>query len=160
MEYKVIDKPAFHVIGKALHTTTKDGENLRHIPQFWKQCNEDGTCCRLTELEPTHHLLGICTDFKPETGEMYYWIAVESKQAVEDTTLDSYLIPAYTWAVFPASGEMPHAMQQLWARIFQEWLPATGYEHAAGPELEVYYPGNPASEDYSFEVWIPINKKQ
>ncbi|MCG7408235.1 AraC family transcriptional regulator [Paenibacillus sp. ACRRX] len=159
MEYKLVDKPAFHAIGKALHTTTKDGENLRRIPEFWGQCNEDGTYCRLAELEPTHHFLGICTDFKHDTEEMSYWIAVESNQAVEDTTLDSYLVPANTWAVFPASGAMPHAMQQLWERIFQEWFPATGYEHADGPELEVYPSGNPSSEDYQFEVWIPIKKK-
>jgi len=51
---------------------------------------------------------------------------------------------------------MPRAIQKVWERIFQEWLPATGFEHADGPELEVYLPGDPSAQDYQCEIWIPI----
>ncbi|MBO8155785.1 MAG: GyrI-like domain-containing protein [Bacillaceae bacterium] len=44
-------------------------------------------------------------------------------------------------------------------RIFSEWFPATGYEHADAPELEVYYSGNPNDENYRSEVWTPIKNK-
>lgn len=44
-------------------------------------------------------------------------------------------------------------------KIYQEWIPATGYEHAEAPELEVYPEGNTLSEDYRCEVWIPVVKK-
>jgi AraC family transcriptional regulator len=54
---------------------------------------------------------------------------------------------------------MPGAIQKVWERIFQEWFPATGYEHAEAPELEVYPDGNTAAEDYRCEVWIPVVKK-
>ena len=54
---------------------------------------------------------------------------------------------------------MPDAMPRVWERIFSEWFPATGYEHAGGPEMEVYLSdADPSSEDYYSEIWIPIKK--
>ncbi|MHA7767717.1 AraC family transcriptional regulator [Bacillus atrophaeus] len=55
---------------------------------------------------------------------------------------------------------LPGAVQQTWDRIFSEWFPSTGYEHAEAPELEVY----PASRDIHAsdqrtEIWIPVVKK-
>lgn len=50
-------------------------------------------------------------------------------------------------------------IQQVTERIFQEWLPATGYEHAEAPELEVYPGGDTRADDYRCEVWIPVVKK-
>lgn len=60
----------------------------------------------------------------------------------------------------PVIGPMPDAIQKVWERIFAEWFPATGYEHAGGPELEVYpIDGEVTAEDHHCEVWIPIVKK-
>jgi AraC family transcriptional regulator len=69
-------------------------------------------------------------------------------------------IPAATWAIFESVGPMPKAIQDVTVKIFKEWFPSTGYEHAAVPELEVYLPGNPDAPDYRCQVWIPIVKKR
>jgi len=69
-------------------------------------------------------------------------------------------IPTATWAVFESIGPMPKAIQTVTVKIFKEWFPSTGYEHAAIPELEVYLPGNPDNQDYHCQVWIPIIKKR
>lgn len=69
------------------------------------------------------------------------------------------LIPPLTWAVFPGKGKMPDSIQVVWKRIFSEWFPAMDYEHAEGPELEVYLPEPCDDGESSFEVWIPIVKK-
>ncbi|MCL6613607.1 MAG: GyrI-like domain-containing protein [Firmicutes bacterium] len=73
--------------------------------------------------------------------------------------LESKEIPAATWAVFTSVGPLPGAIQKVWGRIFSEWFPASGYEHADGPEIEVYPPGDGQAPDYRCEVWIPIVKK-
>ena len=52
-------------------------------------------------------------------------------------------IPASTWAVFEIIGSMrplPNAMQDIWKRIYSEWLPNSGYEHAMLPEIEIRKP--------------------
>ena len=45
-------------------------------------------------------------------------------------------------------------------KVFIEWFIATGYEHDAKPELEVYLPGDRESEDYRCQYWTPVVKKQ
>lgn len=44
-------------------------------------------------------------------------------------------------------------------RIFSEWFPNSGYEHAQVPEIEAYYDGDKMAADYKSEVWIPVVKK-
>jgi AraC family transcriptional regulator len=69
-------------------------------------------------------------------------------------------IPAANWAIFDSMGPMPRAIQDVTVKIFKEWFPSTGYEHDAKPELEVYLPGDPSSENYRCQIWIPIVKRK
>nr|WP_278184207.1 GyrI-like domain-containing protein [Clostridium kluyveri] len=68
-------------------------------------------------------------------------------------------IPADTWVVFTPIGSMPHAIQNIWSRIFEEWFPPVGFEHADASELEVYPSRELSSQDYKCEVGIPVVKK-
>lgn len=61
--------------------------------------------------------------------------------------LEARTIPAATWAVFTSVDPMPHSIQKVWQRIFQEWFPASNYDHSGGPELEVYTMGDTHAED-------------
>ncbi|MFC0213474.1 GyrI-like domain-containing protein [Paenibacillus chartarius] len=155
MDYRIIDKAAFPVIGKAVRLTCKDGENLREIPKLWGEFKADGSEDKLIITTGAKEILGICMD---HTGEDFtYMIAVEGDAASAEFEVRS--IPAATWAIFTSVGPMPGAIQQVWQRIYQEWFPATGYEHAGTAEMEVYPPGDPNADDYRCEVWIPIVKK-
>lgn len=159
MDYKIVDKPAFTVIGKSIEVTTRDGENLRRIPQFWDECNEDGTSDKLIELASSREWLGICTDMDMKKEQLTYWIGVEGTPETDAQGYETTVVPAASWAVFRSEGALPHAIQGVWQRIFQEWFPGTGYEHTGGPEIELYPPGDTRSEDYVCEVWIPVMKK-
>ena len=159
MNYKIVDKEAFKIVGKAIRVSTVNGENTRKISQFWVDSNKNGLCNRLYNFAGELGMLGVCTDFSSEQEEFTYLIAVEKTQEDILANFEEREIPALTWAVFESIGPMPTAIQDVWQRIFSEWFPATGYEHANGPELEVYPPGNPSDEDYRCEVWIPIIKK-
>lgn len=59
---------------------------------------------------------------------------------------------------FEVHGAMPNVMQEVWNKIFTEWFPSNGYEHTMTPELEVYTDGDPSSESYYSEIWIPVKK--
>jgi AraC family transcriptional regulator len=156
MDYQIVTRDAFTVTGKVLATSTAEGENLRQIPAFWQQCNTDGTSHRLVELGGGQHdLLGICADMAPDGESLSYWIAVEADRP-DEAGLSTRVIPAATWAVFTVIGPMPDTIQVAWQRIFQEWFPSTGYEHAGGPEFELYLPGDPAAADYRSEIWVPV----
>ena len=164
MEYQIKDFESFQITGAMRRITTEDGQNLRDIPAFFEEKDKDGTIGRLMKLNgKSDHfagsLLGICADFEEEKEEFNFLIAVEPEKNADFKNLETRSIPAMTWAVFPGSGKMPDSIQQVWKRIFSEWFPSMDYEHAEGPELEVYLPDNGDPEDCPFEVWIPIRKK-
>ena len=104
--------------------------------------------------------LGIC--MMDEVNDKFtYAIGVEKPAAkAAPAGFEVIHIPTATWAVFESIGPMPKAIQTVTVKIFKEWFPSTGYEHAAIPELEVYLPGNPDNQDYHCQVWIPIIKKE
>jgi AraC family transcriptional regulator len=158
MNYKIIEKEAFKVFGKGLKVTAREGENLKRIPQFWRECDENGFTDRLCSLEGGE-LLGICLD---DYGSEYFTYVIgreNTKNIPLPENTEEFVIPAETWAVFESIGPMPTAIQKVWERIYSEWFPATGYEQAEAPQLEVYPEGDGAASDYRCEVWIPIVKK-
>ncbi|MDF2927137.1 MAG: AraC family transcriptional regulator [Paenibacillaceae bacterium] len=158
MDYRIVEKDAFRIFGKSLKVSCKDLENHRRIPLFWKECNEDGTTGELEALQPGKELLGVCADFCHKEETLTYWIAVEGELPDGESGFESRVIPAASWAVFTSIGPMPTAIQEVWGRIYQEWFPSTGYQHAGGPELEVYLAGEADAADYKCEIWIPVKK--
>jgi AraC family transcriptional regulator len=180
MDYKIMDKPPFDVVGKARKFTTVGGENFRKIPQFWDEFirdeNGEKTLVELTQGKPgpvTGAMeLGICVGEgveegwydSPELSAGYegfiYAIGVEKPDKPVPQGFKLMHIPEATWAIFESVGPMPKAIQDVTVKIFQEWFPSTGYEHDTKPELEVYLPGDPNSPDYRCQVWMPIVKKK
>lgn len=158
MDYKIVDKKAFQVIGKGKRVSTCNGENLQDIPAFWDEVNTTDLDKLICEAAGNNEMLGICMEFDHPNEEFTYFIGAE-KKSEEKRSLEVKEIPAATWAVFESVGPMPHAIQGVWKRIYSEWFPSTGYEHSGGPEFELYPPGNPNDENYRCEIWIPIMKK-
>lgn len=159
MEYRIVQKDSFTVVGKAIRTSTVDGENSREIPKFWSDSYADGTVSQIAALGKNEDVLGLCYDAEQDGEFFKYAIAVETDAAGADDEFDRIQIPAATWAVFTSVGPMPGAIQETWSRIYQEWFPNTGYVQAEGPDFELYPPGDNSSENYRCEIWIPIVKK-
>jgi AraC family transcriptional regulator len=160
MDYRIIKKDAFRVVGKCLHVSTADGENFVKIPKFWGDCMADGTWQKLMPLDEGGGAMGICANFAPDMGEFDYLIAVANERSAVPAGLMEMRVPPLTWAVFDAVGKLPGSIQSVTQKIYSEWFPASSFEHADGPELEVYPPGDMDSDGYRCEVWIPVSKKQ
>ena len=159
MDYKIVEKDAFTVVGKSISTSTLDGANNRNIASFWDESNSNGFVLELAKNCGSLGVLGICLDYDKQQENITYLIGAEknNEQILQDWK--EVIIPAANWAIFPVYGAMPHAMPKVWERIFSEWFPSTGYEHSGGPEMEVYLSDkDPSSEDYYSEIWIPIKK--
>lgn len=158
MNYKIIEKESFTVVGKQTRITMVDGENFKQIPKFWGDCINDGSYEWICSKAGKLGVLGVCKDFGEYKDEFNYMIGVEK---IKDTLPKGYIsatIPAATWAIFESVGPLPEAIQDLTRRIFSEWMPSTGYQHDCAPELEVYPAGDIHSPDYRCEIWIPIKK--
>lgn len=158
MDYKIVEKGNFTVVGKQRKISMGNGENFKQIPEFWNDCMKDGSYEWLFSKAGKLGVLGVCKDFDQYKDEFIYMIAIEKIKDLLPSGYVSTAIPAATWAVFESVGALPDAIQDLTRRIFTEWLPSTGYEHDSVPELEVYPQGDIHSPNYRCEVWIPIKK--
>jgi AraC family transcriptional regulator len=158
MDYSIIEKEGFEVAGVLKRISTKDGINFVQVPAFWDECMKNGSYEDVCRLGNGGNMYGICLEFAEDQTQFDYMIAVEASGDVPAGFVKR-TIPAATWAVFRAVGPVSAVVSDVTKRIYSEWFPSTGYEHAAAPELEVYPMGDPRSADYCTEIWIPIKKK-
>jgi len=155
MNYKIVEKEEMHIIGFKKWFSTENDSQMAEIPKMWDSVTEE-TAMRITGLSNNEGLVGLCADMYD--GGFDYWIGCMSDSECP-ADLESVTIPASTWAVFEIIGPMrplPNAMQDIWKRIYSEWLPNSVYEHAMLPEIEFYSSGDMMAEDYRSEIWIPI----
>ncbi|MDF2543516.1 MAG: ydeE3 [Herbinix sp.] len=158
MNYRIEEKPAMRFVGKKEAISTLNGQNFVRIPKFWDEvCKDDGfdSIYELSNGEPSG-VLGICANFR--VNEFDYFIASSSEKEVPEG-MDELLVKPGLWVVFTCVGSMPDAMQDVWKRIYTEWFPASGYEHAGSAEIEWYSDGDSSDVNYISEIWIPIVKK-
>ena len=165
MDYKIIEKDSFIVVGKARKFPTANDEAVK-VPEFWGEFKCSGMYGRIvndlckgkTGTVTGGESLGICVG---EEEGFTYIIGVEKPEGDVPSDLDTITIPASTWAIFESVGSMPDAIQILWKRIYEEWFPSTGYEQASNtPDFEVYMSGDMDSDGYHSQIWIPVIKNK
>lgn len=155
MNYKIVKKDKIRVIGFKKWFSTENDSQLTEIPKMWDSVTDEKRES-IIGLSNNDGVVGLC-------GAMYgggfeYWIGCMSDKACPEG-LEEMTIPSSSWAVFEVIGSMrplPNPMQETWKRIYSEWLPSSGYEHAMLPEIEYYSAGDMLAEDYRSEIWIPI----
>lgn len=158
MDYRMEKKPAFTVIANAKSFPYEGAKQT--IPLFWQEHFASGkgsvVCGKY----------GINIDESMGRNEFEYLIADDYTPGREvPAGFVTRTIPELTWAVFPCTGALPDALQDVNIKIYTEWLPALrDYEFAAGYCVELYddptkYPKGTMDEKYYSEIWIPIRKK-
>ncbi|WP_373196040.1 GyrI-like domain-containing protein, partial [Enterococcus faecium] len=56
-------------------------------------------------------------------------------------------------------GKVPECIQEGWKYAMEVFFPEEGYRHSGKPDLEVYFEGDMKKENYSMELWIPVEKE-
>lgn len=77
MDYKIVEKNCFTVVGKSIQTTTIGGENHREIAAFWDESNRNGFSRELAKNSGSLGLIGICMDFDKQQENLTYFIGAE-----------------------------------------------------------------------------------
>ncbi len=152
MEYRIEKKDALQVVAKTRYF--RDETSKTEVPKFWGEYY----AARLEEK--VCGMMGICSVAKADTGDYMYGIGCERKYVKEiPEGFEILEIPAYTWAIFSCKGAMPEAIQELWKRVYAEWLPASNYELVPDYDIEFYTEGDNSRADYVSEIWIPVKEK-
>ncbi len=157
MNYRLEEKEAIRVVGVKKWFCSENGQQLKEIPKMWDEFSMEKEEM-LDKISMNHAMVGLCADMYDNGFD--YWIGTMSDQPCPEG-FEEMKIPACTWAIFEAVGPMrptPNALQEIYGRIYSEWLPNSGYEHAQIPEIEYYPAGDFNDMKYKCEVWIPIKK--
>lgn len=151
MEYKIVEKPAFTLIGRSRRFLLEN--SYQEIPKFWDEHFSSPEAARIKGM------YGLCTDTKEKDFE--YLIADDycpMKEIPEGYVTRT--ISAGTWAVFPCRGPMVETLQSTNTRIWNEWLPnLKEYRLAGDYDIEAYIdpPHDDPKDDYC-EIWVPVEK--
>lgn len=154
LSYRIETKDSFRIVGVSFPLDKEIENNFIAVPQMWQNAAINGTFEKITPLMNNQPMgvLGVSVCNNKE--EWQYFIAVSSSIDT-DNSLDEYIIPACTWAIFSGIGT-GISIQELERRIITEWLPTSGYEYDNAPDMEVYL--NPDPNNMQYEAWIPIKK--
>lgn len=152
MDYKIVKKDELKVLART--RTFNSESSTSEIPKFWSEYFSDGSSQKVCGM------LGICEQEKAGTKEFRYGIGsfYEQNTAIPEG-FEVLTIPAYTWAIFRCVGPMPGAIQNMWTRIYSEWLPQSEYELIQDYDIEYYTEGDNDRKDYVSEIWFPVRKK-
>ena len=154
MEYRIEHLDLnLKIIGKG--TVVKTNKAFKTIPTLWSSAKKDGFMQQLKDLsweEPKctlESLLGICgKEAAIMDDEFTYFMGVRyDGQCPRE--METLSITHNTWAVFPG-------IANAWQQLYTDWLPNSGYELAAVPCIECYYPPKHKPRN---ELWVPVISK-
>ena len=149
LDYRIVTKAAFEVVVTSRKFSSENYDI--DIVGFWQEYKAAGL------LEKVCGEFGIRIYPENNTKEYEYCIGCRTVYAKEITDIYKKVeIPAHTWAIFKCFGPMPASIQQLWCRIYTEWLPQARYELLNTCDIEYYTNGDTEAPDYYSEVWIPV----
>lgn len=156
MNYKIEEKDAFRLVGIKENVSTVDEYNFKRIPQIWEEVNHNGKCSEISKLADgsINGVMGVCADFNKDNFN-YYIASVTTKEVPEG--MSELNIKKGTWAIFKCKGVSE--IQDAWKKIFTDWFPTSGYEHADEAEIEYYPFDENDPENVVCEIWIPVLKK-
>lgn len=152
MTCKIETKSAFEMFGSCGEISSDMEKAFDEVPMFCKQCDEDGSVDEINNLlgvEPDTMLHAALYDHTETTFK--YMICQYVPESVDIPKRFTRLhVPAMTWAIFSVDD---CEMQNMWQRIYTEWLPTSGYNLVGDINFEMYYG---KADNSRGEIWIPV----
>lgn len=163
MDARIIDRPAFRLIGHAARVPLiYDGGNP-HIQQHIASlpASEHERLKGLSSSEPAG-LLQVSADVDPdytEGAELTYLhgVAVDPTSNVPDD-LDAIEVKAGNWVVFSADGPYPDVLQSTYAASATEWFPSNPWRLRPGPSIVAVIDRASDFSTATCELWMPIER--
>lgn len=163
MDYRIIEKPAFDIIGISRTYNVSNGDLNSKASRFWGEWVRSEEYVSLLNLAEWKY--GPVTEAAVMSAylsnENKTWDPVVNVMGIEKTeNMDTkgfqiFHIPAATYAVFKCTLDKSTDTNK---QIYSEWFPSTGYEHDSKPSIEQYFHWTFSRVVY-VRWWVPIIKK-
>jgi AraC family transcriptional regulator len=155
MEYRVVEKDAFQVVGRGTRVPLVHLGMNPAIVEFIKGIGMPDLerMKALSDGEPAGLVALTSNQEGTEEGDHldYFHGVVTSKEAPDDFQVMT--VPKNTWAVFRSEGPFPETIQHMWRDVYTQWFPSNSYQSVEGPSmLQTLIEGDAAKA----ELWIPV----
>lgn len=159
MKYRLLSQRALRVVGLCRRVRLiYEGINPEIQAMFQSLDAETiATLKSLSNLEPAG-IIQATTNFsedREEGSSVDHYIGAATTEVAPER-LATLEVAASEWAVFECRGPFPQTMQAIWARIYTEWFPSSGYQHAGGPEMVWSSHRDVTEPEFHNEIWIPV----
>jgi len=158
MNFKIVEKPAFSVIGIKHTFKSNYGDDENQIPALW-QATSQKMLDKLKSLAKsgTQGLYGMFTRHYLGTNE--YLIAVESDANLSEELAEMFVkhkVAASKWVVVENQADD----SDLNERVYTELLPDSGYSRAqrSFPTMEFYGKSQPNGVEFD-QLWVPVDSE-
>lgn len=159
MEYKIVEREKFKVLAKvqAFRNECSSEEGNTEIPDFWKECGENGVLEELKNHTVNHDIYGLCAPISKKSNFFDYGIGMIYSGGNIPEGYRVWDVTPTLWAVFKCIGNDGDCIGETWDRIFKEFLPNSSYQMLDDTDFELY----PVKGDGSSicEIWLPVEKK-
>ncbi len=164
MDYRIIEKPSFQVIGKSKRFEFEDFS--KNGKKFWKEyvgSNEYKSLCELTDGRP-----GLVSEsplltvyFPDERGNQDTFVdvlGIECESRRNTKPFEVHTVPKATYAEFECTYRGAMKTNRY---IYGEWFSATGYERdGSKPDVVAYFPMPWRHfSEMGLRWWVPVIKK-
>ncbi|MFA5310006.1 MAG: effector binding domain-containing protein [Dehalococcoidales bacterium] len=139
MQQEIVELKPFTVVGFPGRHKMPNVKFTHDIPLYWETINLDyaDDLTRLHNLfnKSRHTEYAVCYDINPETSEFTYLLGVGVDNPEDLVTKESDMhemkMPGGTYAKFTtplvAEEKYSQTVRDMWKKIFDSWLPASGY---------------------------------
>lgn len=159
MDYRIEKRESFKLITKLkkFRNEVISEEGNTEIPDFWKECGDNGTFDVLKQNSSKHDVYGPCAPISKGSTHFDYGIGMEFNGEHVPDGYTLWEVKPTLWSVFKCIGNDGACIGETWQRIFSEFLPSSEYTMLDDTDFELY------SDDFSSEcfceIWIPVEKK-
>ena len=165
LEYRIIEKPAFDLIGKQKEFTHENF--FQEAPKFWKEYVQTDEYKILTSLNngkwgqvSEAPLMSVYLPTSKGNRDTFLDIfGIEKPSKMDTKNFKEFSIPQATYAEFNCTYQTSKKTNQF---IYGEWLPSTGFERDSNkPDIAAYFPiAFLPMKDMGVRWWIPVIKKK
>ena len=163
MDYKIIEKPAFDLVGRSVRFGVANGEFKSKGRTYWG---------KYVTTKEYQELAGLAEGKQGDVTEAYVMTAylanedgswdpmvnvfgIEKNENMDTKDFEVFHIPAATYAEFNCPFKASGAVNK---QIYSEWFPSTGYERDNKPDIAAFFQV-PWSRSIYVRWWIPVVNK-
>lgn len=163
MDVRIEQKDAFRLVGIKKRVPIQfEGQNpeiMKMVQEMTPEQREQLQRFRNTDVKT---VVNASYNFdegrNEEIGELDHMIGSITTLDENFNGFDVVDVPALTWAIFRSTGPFPQTMQDTWAKIASEWLPASEYELVDAPEIS-FTEDMSDLENVTSEIWMAVQKR-